>query len=341
MKLRACAVITLGVAALSVPAASQQQMPQFRAGIDVVQLNIAVTDKTRVVSDLVAADFEVLDNGVRQDVMSVSREALPIDVTMAIDTSQSLPQWIQDAIVSAANRIRERLKPADRLSLVTFNQRIHERIALLPASEVPAIGLGRPMGQTSLNDVISTVLAVRPSVDRRQLAIVFTDGYDTTSLLDEDDVLEVARRSQMVMFFVSGQLTLSTSARNTRVGRVVRTWTPTPKGGLSLTTTVVPGDPDRSPIAFFQRIAAATGGVVQVAPLSNITIRMGGSVVARPQTNLLDAPFIKALDDFRTSYVLSYQLAGVPRPGWHEVTVRVKRPGTKYTVRTRNGYTGG
>jgi len=174
MMRRAGAVIAFAAAALAAPAAWQQR-PQFRTGVDVVQLNVAVTDKTRVISDLVAADFEVLDNGVRQEVVSISREALPIDVTMALDTSESVVQWVQNAIVSAANRIRERLKPEDRLSLVTFNQRIHERIALLPASEAPSISLGRPTGQTSLNDVIATVLAARPVVDRRQLAIVFSD----------------------------------------------------------------------------------------------------------------------------------------------------------------------
>jgi hypothetical protein len=135
------------------------------------------------------------------------------------------------------------------------------------------------------------------------------------------------------MFFVSGQ---QGGAR-----RVVRTWSATANGGLALTTTLGPEEGDRNPLAFFHRIAAATGGVVQVTQLSNMTVSMNGRIVVRPQTNLLDAPFIKALDDFRTSYVLNYQLAGVPRPGWHEVTVRVKRPGTKYTVRTRNGYTGG
>jgi VWFA-related protein len=329
---RAGAVIAFTAAALAAPAAWQQQ-PQFRTGVDVVQLNVAVTDKTRVISDLVAADFEVLDNGVRQEVVSISREALPIDVTMALDTSESVVQWVQNAIVSAANRIRERLKPEDRLSLVTFNQRIHERIALLPASEASAISLGRPTGQTSVNDVVASVLAARAVVDRRQLAIVFSDGYDTTSLLDEDDVIEMARRSQTAMFFVSGQ---QGGAR-----RVVRTWSATTNGGLALTTTLGPEEGNRNPLAFFHRVAAATGGVVQVTQLSNITVSMGGRVVVRPQTNLLDEPFIKALDDFRTSYVLNYQLAGVPRPGWHEVTVRVKRPGTKYTVRTRNGYTGG
>jgi VWFA-related protein len=331
MTRRACAAVAFAGAVLAAPAASQQQ-PQFRAGVDVVQLNVAVTDKTRVISDLVAADFEVLDNGVRQEVWSVSREALPIDVTMVLDTSESVVQFVQNAIVSAANRIRERLKPADRLSLVTFNQRINERMALLPASEASAISLGRPTGQTSLNDVTATILAARPVVDRRQLAIVFSDGYDTTSLLSEDDVLEVARRSQTAMFFVSGRQPGN---------RVVRTWSITPNGGLSLSTTFVPEEPDRSAVAFMTRIAAATGGVVQVAALSNITVRYAGQTVMSPQGNLLDEAFIKALDDVRTSYVVSYQLAGVPRPGWHEVTVRVKRPGTSYTVRTRNGYTGG
>jgi len=328
----ACLAVALAVTAFTTPVISQR--PQFRTGVDVVQLNVAVTEKTRVISDLLAADFEVLDNGVRQEVVSVSREALPIDVTMALDTSESLVQWVQNAIVSAANRIRERLKPEDRFSLVTFNQRIHERIALLPASEASAISLGRPTGQTSLNDVIATVLAARPAVDRRQLAIVFSDGYDTTSVLNEDDVLEMARRSQTAMFFVSGQQPSNM--------RVVRTWSATPNGGLALSTSVVQGEPDRSPTVFFHRIAAATGGVVQIAALSNITIVSNGRTIARPQTNLLDEPFIKALDDFRTSYVVNYQLAGVPRPGWHEVTVRVKRQGgNRYTVRTRNGYTGG
>ena len=322
--------IVMAVAAFTPTVASQR--PQFRTGVDVVQLNVSVTDKTRVISDLVAKDFEVLDNGVRQEVVNVSRETVPIDVTMALDTSESVALWLQNAIVSAANKIRERLKRDDRLSVVTFNQLIHERIALTPASKAQNIGLGRPTGQTSLNDVIATVLAVRSPVDRRQLAIVFSDGYDTTSFLDEHDVLDMARRSQTAMFFVSGQ----------QPGRrIVRKWSPTPNGGLSLTTERVPDDEERSPTAFFHRIAAATGGVVQIAALSNITIRYGGQTVVRPQTNLLDEPFIRALDDFRTSYVVSYSLAGVPRPGWHEVTVRVKRPGTAYQVRTRNGYIGG
>jgi hypothetical protein len=46
------------------------------------------------------------------------------------------------------------------------------------------------------------------------------------------------------------------------------------------------------------------------------------------------------LDEFRTSYVLRYTPQGVPRDGWHELDVRVTKPGTM-TVRARKGYFGG
>jgi hypothetical protein len=57
--------------------------------------------------------------------------------------------------------------------------------------------------------------------------------------------------------------------------------------------------------------------------------------------NMLDESFLKAFEDFRTSYVVRYTLAGVPRPGWHAVTVKITRPGRLYQVRTRTGYMGG
>ena len=57
--------------------------------------------------------------------------------------------------------------------------------------------------------------------------------------------------------------------------------------------------------------------------------------------NLLDGPFLQALEDFRSSYTLQYNLTGVPRKGWHTVAVRVTKSGKTYQVRTRTGYVGG
>ncbi|HXT68653.1 MAG TPA: VWA domain-containing protein [Vicinamibacterales bacterium] len=309
------------------------QRPQFRTGIDVVQLNVAVTDKTKVIADLIAADFEVRDNDVVQEVTNVSREALPIDVTMVIDTSESVAGWVQTAIVNAANKVRMRLQPSDRLSLLTFNQRVVERASMRPATDVNVLELGKPAGQTSLHDALATVLVQRAVADRRQLAIVFSDGRDSTSLLSDGDVLDLARRSQTATFFV---VDLQSGSR------MVVNWVSGPSGVPTPSMSLVKENDPRL-MTFVQTISAATGGVVQLASLNNITIINGRTreVVQRPRTEMLDEPFLKALEDFRTSYVVSYVLAGVPRPGWHEVKVRVKRPGTSYQIRTRNGYTGG
>ena len=47
----------------------------------------------------------------------------------------------------------------------------------------------------------------------------------------------------------------------------------------------------------------------------------------------------QVLDDFRTSYVITFVPGSVPHPGWHPLKVDV--PGKKYTIRARAGYDGG
>jgi hypothetical protein len=106
----------LGVVAL----AERQQPPQFRTSVDVVELNVAVLDGRKVVANLTPADFEVTDNGVRQQVLSVTSENVPIDVTMVIDTSESVSEPLMRSMLSAINRIRERLRSTDRVSVITF-----------------------------------------------------------------------------------------------------------------------------------------------------------------------------------------------------------------------------
>jgi VWFA-related protein len=305
--------------ALAASALAVSQQPQFRAGVDVVELNVAVSDGKKVVTDLTASDFEVLDNGVRQQVISVTRESLPVDVTLVVDTSESLSSSMQVAVRSAAGRIRSALRPADRMALITFNQRIQERFGLAPASGVPAVDFELTTGRTSLNDALAVVLAAKPVTDRRQMAIIFTDGYDSTSLLTEEDILTMAGRSHTSMFFVARQ------GSTLIIGRAP--------------TTFKPPVEHRQPITFFYQIAAATGGLVQIVPSMNVT--SGGNWIRiGPNTNLLDDLFLNALIEFRAGYLVRYSLEGVPRAGRHEVTVRITRPGTRYSVRTRNGYIG-
>lgn len=300
--------VVAGAAALAIVAGRTPAARQvFRSAVDVVELNVTVVSGNKPVSGLTTQDFTVTDNGAPQKVQGVDYESMPIDVTLVIDASGSITGNLVDAIVNAVNRIRDRLRREDRVSLVTFSHVIHERIALAPTSVVKSISIGFTGGWTSLNDAIAVGLATPPTTGRRQMAIVFTDGRDTMSFLDEAAVLDVAGRSRTTVFVVAK------AADRTAV-----------------------------PAAFFDKLAEVTGGGVELisAAVAQAQAARAGDARAMPSaTNeLLDDSFIRAFDDFRASYVLRYTLAGVPRPGWHDVSVTVTKPGKQYEARTRTGY---
>jgi len=300
--------IAIALCSVAVATAAAGRQQAFRSGVDVVELNVVVSSGNRSVSGLMAEDFAVTDNGVAQTVMSVSLETMPIDVMMVIDASASIHAQLADAIMTAGNRIRDELRGTDRVSLITFNQLIQERLALGPAASAGRVELGRRVGATALNDAIAVGLTTPVPIERRSMVMVFTDGYDTVSFLDEARVLEIAGRSRSVLFIVA-------RARNANA----------------------------VPKAFYDALAAATGGLVQIvppfvvdepAPLGQPQLSPRSS--ANPR--LLDEAFLKALNDFRSAYVVRYTLTGVPRQGWHDVTVRVTKTGRKYDVRARKGY---
>ena len=82
--------------------------------------------------------------------------------------------------------------------------------------------------------------------------------------------------------------------------------------------------------------AAKPGATPMVAALTDVTQRTGGQLFwIDPGTSLSNA-FSRALEEFRTSYVLRYQPEGAATPGWHEVEVAVKSG--QYQVNARKGY---
>ena len=72
------------------PQTGKEPAPVFRASADVVSVDAAVQRDRRPVVGLKPADFEILDNGVSQEISDVSYERLPIDVTLLLDVSASV-----------------------------------------------------------------------------------------------------------------------------------------------------------------------------------------------------------------------------------------------------------
>jgi hypothetical protein len=62
----------------------------FRSQVTAVRLDVLVVNDGRPVAGLTSSEFEVFDNGVRQEVTAVQAESTPLDVVFALDRSQSV-----------------------------------------------------------------------------------------------------------------------------------------------------------------------------------------------------------------------------------------------------------
>jgi VWFA-related protein len=181
------------------------QKPTFSSRVEAVRLDALVTDNGRPVRDLGAADFEVFDNGVLQQVDFVNLEQLPLNVILVLDMSGSVAGDRLVHLRDASLALLDGLKKEDQAALVTFSHVVTRGSGLTGDLAVVRAAVGRadPLGNTSLIDAAFSGLVLGESDVGRNLLIVFSDGVDTSSWLTEDAVLETARRCDVVVYTVS------------------------------------------------------------------------------------------------------------------------------------------
>ena len=168
-------------------------------------MDVLVTDKGQPVLGLGPADFEVMDNGVPQQVDLVSFEQIPLNVILALDMSSSLEGERLDHLREAGRAVLSGLKKEDQGALITFSHALTLGAGLTSDVAVirRALDNTQPTGETSLIDGVYSAMMVGESDAGRALVIVFSDGLDTSSWLPAESVLEIAKRSDVVAYAVA------------------------------------------------------------------------------------------------------------------------------------------
>ena len=176
----------------------------FSSGIEAVRVDVLVTANGKPVQGLGPADFEVLDNGVRQTVDLASFEEIPLNVVLALDMSASLQGLRLGHLQTAGNTVLDGLKKGDRAALVAFSHVISANQALTEDLDRVRASLfqNREEGLTSLIDATHVGMLIGESDVGRSLLIVFSDGVDTSSWLTAESVVETARRGDVVVYSV-------------------------------------------------------------------------------------------------------------------------------------------
>jgi VWFA-related protein len=303
MRPRLASLLLVATAALATEAS---QEPTFRISVDVIRIDVLVLDGARPIRGLTARDFEVLDNGVAQRAEVQSLEDAPIDVVLALDTSKSVEGRLLTQLTSAATALVDALDDRDRVALLTFSNLIGLQSPLTTdrAGVRSAIGRVRASGATSMVDALSAALSLPGVSHRSTLVLVFSDGLDTASWLTPSQVIDQARRSDIV---IDGVV----------VGEEAR---PAPVMPGLPATIRAPVDPDEIR-GFLARATAASGGRL-----------LDGSRGER-----LSHAFVEAVQSFRQRYEITYSPTGSAAAGWHAVDIRV-RGHRNATIRARPGY---
>jgi VWFA-related protein len=190
---------------LVLPTAAAGQQPTFRLGTPSVGVDVSVTREGKPVAGLTVPDFRLADNGVRQTITDVSREQLPVDVTLIADLSGTAEGPRLDAFRRALSLTLRSLGAGDRARLVLFDPRIQEIAGLETAGGVMLNSevLAGDGGASALLDAVAVSLIRKPDPFYRRMAIVFTDGQDGRSFLDEPKLLDVVARTDMTVFTVA------------------------------------------------------------------------------------------------------------------------------------------
>jgi Ca-activated chloride channel homolog len=309
--------------------AAQEGKPNIRVVVDMVQLNVAVTDsKGNYVTGLRPQDFVVTEDGIKEKVATFGEGNEPthrlLDIAEApavnqlrdpaqgsvaqdppttfsslvaganvfilFDTSNYMYRGFVFAQDAIADFIRS-LERADNVAFYSYSRDLSRAAPLTSDRSQVLRGVRSTVAgdDAALYNCLLLTVKDAAKYTGRKMIVVFSNGPDNASMVPPEDVAELAQYSGIPIYMVS-----------------------TEQAKLEPVSTAV-----------FERMTAATGGKAYFAKTWRDQKRAFASI----------------RDDLGHLYSLSYYPQANPNRGWRSITVKlVGEHLKKYHIRTRNGY---
>jgi Ca-activated chloride channel family protein len=305
-----------------------QERPDLHVVVNMVQLNVAVTDKHgNYITGLRPKDFAIAEDGISEKVATFAEGDGPArslsefadqDVSAApasdMDKLSSASPQTFDSLISGANvfvlfdtsdymyrgfvfaqdaitEFIRSLASADKIAFYSYSRDI-SRAAPLTADRSQVLRAVRSTvagDQAALYNALLLTLKDAAQNTGRKVVVVFSNGPDNSSVVPPEDVAEFAQSAGVSIYMISTQT-----------------------AKLEPVSTAV-----------FDRMTAATGGKAYFAKDWRDENRAFASI----------------RDDLAHLYSLSYYPKPNNNSGWRAITVKLVGDRLKkYKVRTRNGY---
>jgi VWFA-related protein len=261
-------------------------------------------DKGKPITDLVAGDFKVYEDGQPQALTTFTGARQPLSVALVMDTSNSMGTGNRMEIARKAGAdFIKRMASGDRALVVQFNDAVQEVQPLTDDRKklIHAVESLMPSGGTALYDALFQVSRRLSSMEGRKALVLLSDGRDQAfqenspgSLHRFEECVDAAVRSEAVVYSIGLGARLEDET------------------DLAQTMTL-------------RRI------------LETFSEKTGGRFYNPERAGQLEGVYQQISEDLGRQYTLAYSPRNEARDGrWRVVRVEVARTGAR--VVTRPGY---
>ena len=353
--------------AIAVPAIPAGQQQAFRGGIHTVPVYASVVDRTgRLVTNLTKDDFEVLDNGTRQDLTLFANDRQPITIVIMLDRSGSVSQHFP-LVRDAAAEFVANLNDTDRARIGSFSNTVQIDPVGFTSDRDELRRILREnlqnAGATPLWNAAAAAMRALAEEPGRRVVLMFTDGHDNPNEPEPDhrnttfpEVRAQVQSDEVMVYGIGLAEDCGTPLPGIRLPRLEQR-RPPPRGGPGrLPGGRIGGRPPRLPIPFPPMPGGrfpGRGDPIPTPPvppvvskgescagakpdpaLREIAIESGGGYFELRDTQRLGSTFARVADELHRQYLLGFTPALDGKT--HTLEVRVKQGDV--VVRARKSY---
>jgi len=196
------AVVLAGCLAMNLDA----QDVTLHMDVRLVNVFVNVTDTTgAIVGGLTREDFALAEDGRPQEIAVFERQSeLPLNLTLAIDTSGSVHKDLVLEQDAARRFVRAMMRPQDQMSLLEFATEVRELTPFTNKVGQIERGLERLHSDfaTALYDAVSLGAQRLGRKDGRKVLVLVSDGGDTAKSTTYAQALEQALRNEVMIYSI-------------------------------------------------------------------------------------------------------------------------------------------
>jgi Ca-activated chloride channel family protein len=164
------------------PSGDADDVIRLDAGL--VNIPVLVSDRSgRYIPNLTERDFEIYEDGVKQEIAFFTSEEVPFNIALLLDVSPSVQGSLEEIQRAALEFVRQ-MRPQDRIMIVAFDHKVdfltdftNDRHRLQQAIMSTDTGSGTSVYEA----VYYTIERKLRQIEGRKAIILLSDGEDTTS----------------------------------------------------------------------------------------------------------------------------------------------------------------